>query len=187
MADTPSRFLIKAHPKATNFGTLAIGSLPHFFGEMIRAATGADMVHVPHPGLGTLRTELMSGRIPAGVAALGDFIELHRAGKIRIVATSGARRSPLLPTVPTFEEEGFPAVEGNGWTAMFAPAGTPRPVIDQFSKAIVAAVRVPAVVDKLTRLGIEPTGTTPKELAEIMAADAIRWEKAIKASGFEAK
>jgi len=177
----------KAHPSQANFASPAVGSVPHFFGVMIREETGVEMVHVPYSSLAQLKTELASGKVAAGVSALSDFTELHRAGAIRIIGTSGARRSPLLPEVPTFAEAGFPTVGGSGWTAMFAPAGTPAPLVDQLSKAIVAAVRAPAVADKLTRLGIEPTGTTPQELAEIMAADTVRWGGIIKASGFEAK
>lgn len=176
-----------AHPDQANFGTVAVGSVPHFFGEMIRAATGVEMVHVPHGTLAQLKIELMSGRIPAGISALSDLIDVHRSGRIRIIATSGAERSPLLPEVPTFREQGYPAVEGSGWNAVFAPAGTPQAAIDQLSKAIVAAVHAPEVREKFFKLGIEPTGTTPQALADILAADTKRWRKVIKLSGFVAE
>lgn len=176
-----------AHPDKANFGTAAIGSVPHFFGVMVREATGIQMVHVPYGTLSQLETELMSGTIASGISALPDLIGLHRVGSIRIIAISGAARSLLLPEVPTFVQQGFPAVDGSGWTAVFAPAGTPRTVIDQLSEAIIAAVRVPAVRERFVKLGIEPTGTTPEELASILAADSKRWRKVIKASGFVAE
>jgi tripartite-type tricarboxylate transporter receptor subunit TctC len=177
----------KTHPDQANVGTQAVGSVPHFFGEIIRQAARIEMVHVPYLELGQLHAALISGRIPAGICALGDLITLHRAGRVRIIAVSGTRRSPLLPEVPTFVEEGLPAVAGDGWTAVFAPAGTPKPVIARLSAAIVAAAHAPEVVEKLTKLGIEPTGTTPEALARIMAVDTLRWGEVIKAAGFVAR
>lgn len=176
-----------AHPDKANFGTVAIGSVPHFFGVMVRESTGIEMVHVPYGTLSQLEIELMSGTIPSGISALPDLIGAHRAGRIRIIATSGAERSPLLPEVQTFVQQGFPGVDGSGWTAVFAPAGTPKAVIDQLSEAVIAAVRAPEVRKRFVRLGIEPTGTTPQELALILAADSKRWRKVIKASGFHAE
>ena len=126
----------------------------------------------------------MSGEIAAGISALSDFAPLHRAGKLRILATSGAQRSPLLPEVPTFREQGYPAIEAAGWHGVYAPAGTPQPLITQLSAAIGAAVRTPELKTKFTALGLEPTGTTPEALAAIMAADTAYWRPIIKASGF---
>ncbi len=177
----------KAHPDEANFGTAGIGSAPHFIGAMIVAATGVEMLHIPHRGFAQLKTELMSGRLAAGISALSDFTDLDRAGQVRIIATSGAERSPLLPQVPTFAEQGYPAVVASGWTALFAPAGTPKAVIDQISEAVIAAVHVPEVRERFARLGIEPTGTTPQALAEILASDSKRWSRVIKASGFVAE
>ena len=105
---------LKANPTQANFGSPAPGSLPHFFGLMVGQATGIDMVHIAYKGGAPLATDLMGGQIPAGIDALSDMMELHRAGKIRIIATSGAQRSPLLPTVATFREQGFPSIEGSG-------------------------------------------------------------------------
>ena len=126
----------------------------------------------------------MSGQIAAVSSGLWDLVPLHRAGRLRILATSGAERSPLVPAVPTFREQGFPAIEAVGWHGVYAPAGTPRRVVDQYSAAIVAAVRTPALGEKLTALGLEPTGTTPEALASIMADDIKRWRPIVKASGF---
>jgi tripartite-type tricarboxylate transporter receptor subunit TctC len=144
------------------------------------------MLHVAYQGVTSLTTELIGGQVPSGVSALSDLVALHRAGKIRIIATTGSERSLVLPSLPTFKEQGFPTVEGVGWTAVYAPAGTPKPVIDHLSMAIVKALRTPAVKDKLIALGLEPTGTTPEELAAIMVADTVRWAPIVKGSGFTA-
>jgi len=174
------------NPGAASFGTGAAGSLPHFLGMMVGRATGIAMVHVQYKGATSLTTELMSGEVSAGIGALSDLIELHRAGRIRIIATSGAERSPLVPTVPTFREQGFPAIEVTSWNGMFAPAKTPQPVIDRLSTALVDALRTVAVREKFVSLGLEPTGTTPEEFAAIMRADTARWAAIFKASGFTA-
>lgn len=170
-----------------NFGTPAAGSQPHFFGVMIGRATGVDMVHVPYKGATPLAADLAGSQIPAGISALSDLLGQHRAGRLRIIATSGAQRSLLLPEVPTFKEQGFPAIEGNGWLAFYAPAGTPKPVVDRWSTEVARAVQAPEVTGKLIHLGLEPTGTTPEELAAIIAAETARWAPIVKASGFTAE
>jgi len=187
-ARTVAQFMTwaRAHSDQASFGTPGTGSVPHFFGVMVGRETGIAMVHVAYQGVTSLTTELIGGQVPSGISALSDLVALHRAGKIRILATSGRERSPLLPTLPTFKEQGFPTVEGVGWTGVYAPAGTAKPVIDHWSMAIASALRNPAVSDKLVQLGLEPTGTTPEEFAAIMAADTARWAPVIKTSGFTA-
>ncbi len=176
----------KAGPARASIGNPGAGSLPHFLGVLIGEAAGITPVHVAYKGVGQLDTELMSGQVAAGISAVSDLMALHRAGKLRILATAGAERSPVLPAVPTFREQGYPSVRADGWHGVYAPAGTPQRVIDQLSAAIVAAVRTPELREKLAALGLEPSGTTPEALAAIMAADIARWRAVIKASGFSA-
>ena len=148
-ADHPARTLpefvawVKAHPEQANYGSPAAGSFAHFFGVMICQATGIEMVHIPYNGPAPLTADLVGGRLAAGISAISDLIEFHRAGRIRIIATSGAERSALLPGVPTFKEAGYPAVEATGWIAMYAPARTPKPVIDQWSAVIEKVMHTP--------------------------------------------
>ncbi len=188
-ARTVSEFVAwaKANPVRANVGNPGAGSLPHFLGVMLRQAAGVELGQVAYRGVGSLESELMGGQIAAGISAVSDLVPLHRAGKLRILATSGAVRSPLLPEVPTFRQQGYPSVEAVGWHGVYAPAGTPRPVIDRLSSAIVAALQIPALRDRFMALGLEPTGTTPDALAAIMAADTARWRPIIKASGFTAE
>ena len=177
----------KAHSKEATFGTAGAGSVPYFFGVMIDQATGTQLVHVPYKGAAPMLADVMGGQIAAGVDSVTDLIELHRAGRIRIIATSGAERSPLSPAVPTFREQGLAAVDAVGWAGVYARAGTPKPVIDRLSAAIVAALRTPEIKERFLSLGVEPTGTTPEALAAIMAADTARWAPIVKASGFTAE
>jgi hypothetical protein len=161
----------------------AAGGLPHLFAELVGRTAGIDWVAV------LPRTRAAGGRsrrrTPSGGG--GRLVQPDRAApqrRARILAVSGERRSPLLPGVATFREQGLAAIDGHGWLAMHAPAGTPPAAIDALSSAIGAALRVPRVREQLVRQGFEPTGTTPGELAAISAADAARWAPVIRAAGF---
>jgi len=178
--------LAKASPSHATFGTPGAGGVPHLLGVMVARESGVELVHVSYRSLTQVESELMGGQIAAAISAIAEFLELHRAGRLRIIATSGMVRSPLLPEVPTFVEQGFPRVTAVGWNAIYSPAGTPKPLIDRFSVAIVSALRTPEIRDKLTNLGLEPTGTTPEELAAIIAADTARWSPIVSAAGFAA-
>ncbi len=175
----------KANPKDAAFGSPAAGSLPHFFGVMLGKGVNVDLLHVPFNGSAPLKTAVAGGQVASSVDTLPDLVELHRAGKIRVLGVSGTQRAPQLPDVPTFTEQGLRDITGLGWFGFYAPAGTPKPVIDRLNAAIVKALALPDVREKLGGLGLEPTGTSPDEFAKIMAADANRWGPIIQASGFK--
>ncbi|MGZ5207029.1 MAG: Bug family tripartite tricarboxylate transporter substrate binding protein [Caldimonas sp.] len=176
----------KANPAKANFGSPAPGSLPHFFGVMIAKGAGIELVHVPYNGGGPLMNGVMGDQVGAGIDTMVDQIELHRTGKIRLLASSGSTRSPLLPEVPTFAESGLPGVEGTSWFAVYAPAKTPEPTIRQLNAAINKALAVPELRERFAKLGLEPTGGTPADLTKRMAEDTARWAPVVKASGFRA-
>jgi tripartite-type tricarboxylate transporter receptor subunit TctC len=176
----------KASPAAANYGVSALGSLPHLFGVIVGQATGMQWVAVPYRGNASLEADLVGGQIASGIDALSSLMELHRAGKLRIIATSGARRSTLLPAVPTFREQGIAGIEGNGWIATYAPAGTPKAAIAELAAAIGEALRAPQVRAQLIHLGYEPMASTPEELKALEARDAARWAPIIKSVGFSA-
>ena len=176
----------RATPASANFGSPAPGSLPHFFGVMIARGAALDLVHVPYNGGGPMMNALMGGQIAAAIDTTAEQVELARAGKTRILATSGTARSPLLPEVPTFREAGLAGVEGTGWFAVYAPAKTPPATIAQLNAAINRALAQPEVRERLVRLGLEPSGGSAAELAARMAQDTARWAPVVKASGFKA-
>ena len=169
----------------TDFATPATGSLPQFFGLMFAKAAGIELTHVPYKGGAPVTQALMAGEIAAAVLALSDLGELARSGKVHILATSGARRSPQYPDVPTFKESGYD-IEGSPWYALFAPAGTPKEVVDRLAAAAIDAVHQPDLNERLGPLGLEPTGLGPAELAAIVRADSDKWGPIIRASGFKA-
>jgi tripartite-type tricarboxylate transporter receptor subunit TctC len=176
----------KANPAKANFGIPATGSLPHFLGIMLGRAAGVDLKQVAYRGSAAALTDLIAGHIPMMVTTTSDLVQNHKAGKIRMLATSDKQRSPFVPEVPTFREAGYD-IEATSWYAMFAPARTPREIVDRYSKVIAAAVQAPDVAEKLRAFGMMPTGTTADELARIQKADAALWGPAVKASGFTAQ
>ena len=174
----------KANPAQANFGSPAPGSLPHFFGVMIAGGAGLDLIHVPFNGGGPLMNAVVGNQVSSGIDTLVDQIEQHRGGKLRIIATSGATRSPLLPEVPTFAEAGLKGVEGTSWFAVYAPAKTTAATVTQLNAAVNKALAAPEVRERFAKLGLEPTGGSAADLAAIMKRDSERWAPVVKASGF---
>lgn len=175
---------LKANPNKANFGLPSPGSLPHFFGLLLGRESGVELVHVPFSGGAPLQMAVMGGDIPLGMDVVSEWVQNHRAGKVRVLATSGATRSTALPDVPTFKEQGYPEIIGNGWFAMYAPPGTPAVEVDRINKALNTALAAPDVVGRFQDLAIEPSPGTPADLASRMVKDKARWGPLVKASGF---
>jgi tripartite-type tricarboxylate transporter receptor subunit TctC len=175
----------KANPAQANYGTPAPGSLPHFFGVMLARGAGLDLVHVPYNGGGPLMTALLGNQVSSAIDTLVDQMELQRSGKIRLLATSAAQRSQLLPEVPTFGEAGVKGVEGTAWFAVYAPAKTPEATLRQLNAAVNKALAEPELRERFGKLGLEPTGGTPADLSAAMKRDTERWAPVVKASGFK--
>ncbi|HZT47987.1 MAG TPA: Bug family tripartite tricarboxylate transporter substrate binding protein [Hyphomicrobiaceae bacterium] len=174
---------VKANPSQGSYGTPAAGTLPHFFAVKFARAAGLDVRHVGYRGSAAAMTDLVGGQIPMVVTTTSDVLEHHKAGSVRVLATSDRERSPFLPGVPTFREAGYD-IEGSGWYAIYAPAGTPAEVVARLNGAIVAGVRTPATKERLLAFGLVPTGTSAAELAAIQKKDSELWAPAVKASGF---
>ena len=176
--------LVQRDAKYANYASAATGSLPHFFSLLFAEKAGLKMNHIGYRGTAAAMTDLLGGQIAAFMGTVADVAPQHKAGKLVAVATSGAARSKHLPDIPTFKELGYD-IEGGGWYAAYAPAGTPAPVVDRLSKAIIAALNEPDVRQRLDNYGMEPTGLPPAELARIHRRDYEQWGPVIKASGFK--
>lgn len=176
--------LVKQGGTYSNFASAAAGSLPHFFGVMFARTAGLEMTHVPYRGTGAVLPALMAGEIPAAILPIADIGSLAKAGKAKLLAVSGAQRSPSFPEVPTFKESGY-NIEGAAWYATFAPAGTPDTAAKPLVDAMLAALKHTATRNRIEELGLEPTGLGPSELGAIMKADYERWGPVIRASGFK--
>lgn len=176
--------LVKKDPKAGDYASAAAGSLPHYLGVMFAKAAGLNMTHVPYRGTAPALQALVGGEVKAAMFVLADALTAVRSGKARLLAVAGAQRASLAPEVPTFKELGY-NLEASAWYALFAPAGTPKDVIDRYAKAAIDAVRAPDMKQRLEQMGLEPTGLSPAELARILRTDYDKWGPVIKASGFK--
>jgi tripartite-type tricarboxylate transporter receptor subunit TctC len=176
--------LVKKDPKYGNYASAAPGSLPHFFSILFADKAGLQMNHIGYKGTAAALTDLLGGQITSFMGTVSDVAAQHRAGKLKVLATSGAQRSRDLSEVPTFKELGYD-IEGGGWYAAYAPARTPQVAIERLSSALIAALKAPDVREKLEALGMEPTGLGPAELARIHKSDYDKWGPVIKASGFK--
>lgn len=176
--------LVKKDAKAGDYASAAAGSLPHYLGVMLAKAAGIEMTHIPFRGTAPALQALVAGDVKAGMFVLADALTLVRSGKARLLAVAGAKRASLTPEAPTFKELGY-NLEASAWYALFAPAGTPRDLIERYAKAAIDAVQAPDMRQRLEQLGLEPTGLPPAELARILRADYEKWGPVIKASGFK--
>ena len=191
-ADFPARNLqefmawLKANPQKASFGSPAAGSLPHFFGLLLGREAKSDMVHVAYNGGAPLQTAVLGDQVPAGIDVVFEWLQNHRAGKVRILATSGAARSKVVPEVPTFVEQGFPNIVGQGWFGLYAPGKTPTPEVERLNRALNRALALPEVSERFISLGLETGGGSAADLVKLMETDTQRWGPVVKASGFRA-
>ena len=177
---------LKANKEKANYGSPSPGSLPHFFGIMLGRAIGVDMVHVAYKGGAPMLNDLMGGQIACGMDTHIELIELHKSGKIRILASFGEKRSTLIPDIPTMAELGFKDATGSGWYSLWAPAKTPAATISLLNKALNEALASADVKEKLARTGTEPAMSTPEGLEKFRLAEIEKWRPVILASGFKA-
>src|ERR1700687_768845 len=148
----------KANPAEANYAIPAAGTLPHFLGVLLARAAKIDLRPVPYRGSAAGLADAMAGHIAMIITTTSDLVQMHKAGRVRVLATSDKARSPFLPDVPTFREAGYDLV-ASGWYGMFAPAKTPPDVVARLNKVIVAAVRSPDVRERLLTFGLQATGT----------------------------
>jgi len=174
----------KAKPEVLSYGTPGLGTLPHFMGVLFEQKVGAKLNHVPFQGGGPANAALVGGHIQYKFDVVSETAELHRSGKVRILAVTGAQRDPQVPAVPTLKESGVD-MEATAWFAMYGPAGLPADTLAKLETAVTAAVKRPEVHARLKELGYEPVGSTSAELAQTQRTDLQRWAAPIKATGVQ--
>ena len=165
-------------------GVPAPGSIPEFLVKLMSDKYKLDLQAAPYRGSAPMTADMLGNQIAAGIASVPDFIENHKAGKVRIVATIGAKRQPLLPGVPTFTELGFANLDDYPYYGIFAPTGTPQPVIDRFGTALQKVLAMPDVKDKLTTMGLNVGYEPQAAFGQRVKNYTQTWEGIIKASGF---
>lgn len=168
-------------------GVPAPGSIPEFLVKLTADKYKLDLQAAPYRGSAPMTADMLGNQIAAGIASVPDFIENHKAGKVRIVAVIGAKRQPLLPNVPTFTELGFAKLDDYPYYGIFAPVGTPQPVIDRFGTALQKVLAMPDVKAKLTGLGLNVAYEPQGQFAGRVRTYTQSWERIIQASGFVPK
>lgn len=168
-------------------GIPAPASVPEFLVKVIGQKYGVDLQAAPYRGSAPMMADMLGNQIAAGVASVPDFIENHKAGKVRIVAVLGASRQAVLPDVPTFAELGLSGFEDIPYYGFFAPAGTPKAAIDKFSDALAKVLTLPEVREQLTAMGLSVGFMSQQQLASRERAYSQAWTKIIKSSGFQAQ
>ena len=176
--------LARAKPGALVAGSAGVGTSPHLSLELFKSMAGIDLVIVHYKGSGLGMIALMSGENALAMPTLPTVIPHLRAGKMRPVGVSAAKRSPLLPDVPTIAEA-VPGYEATNWFSLLAPAGTPRPIIDRVHQEIVRALRAADVRDRLVAEGADVIGSTPDELAAYMKSETEKWARVVKTAGIK--
>jgi tripartite-type tricarboxylate transporter receptor subunit TctC len=175
----------KANPAQASFGTPGAGTLPHFLGVAFSQAIGVNMPMVPYKGGAPAMNDLAGGHLPLLINGLGDMTEMHHAGKIRLIAMTGPKRSPLAPEVPTLIESGID-VHSVITVGVFGPAGMSPELVSRLNGAITRSVNAPDTNAKFIKLGVNPAPATPQELASALAAESKRLAVLVKSSGYMA-
>jgi tripartite-type tricarboxylate transporter receptor subunit TctC len=177
----------KAQNRPISYGSWGIGSSAHVYGGILARDHGVSLNHVPYKGEVPAITDVIGGNLDVTFASPVGAKPQVAAGKLKALGMTGPQRSAAMPEVPTFEEQGFKGVDLPVWVAAYAPAGTPRAIVEQLQREIAAIIRLPDVAPKLVDQGQTPVGNTPDEFAARFAADAPRWVALIRASGAQAQ
>ena len=178
--------LAKSKPGAMNYSSAGAGTTQHLTGELFKLRTGTNIVHVPYKGSAPSLTALLGGEVEMTFANI-PAISAHVKGKrLRALANAGTRRAAQMPDVPTLKESGINGVEVVVWYGVFAPAGTPRDIVNTLANAIVKAANSPDMRQRLTDQGAEPVGNSPEQFAKLYREEFARWAEVVKVSGARA-
>jgi len=179
--------LAKGKPGALNYASSGPGTPYHMAGELFKAMSGTDIVHVPHKGSGEARNSVLGGHVQMMFDAVPTMAENIKSGQVRALGVTGTKRSAVLPDVPTIAEAGVPGYESTIWLGLMAPIGTPKPIVDKLNAEIAAIMRRPDVVQSWAAQGAEPTFMTPEQFEAFLRKDIEKWANVVKISGAKAE
>jgi len=174
--------LARAKPGSLTYGSLGNGSGSHLTAETMKQLAGIQLVHVPYKGFGPLMPDLLSGRVQVAFNTIPSLLPHVKSGRLKALAITADARSRLLPEVPTAAESGLPRFRVTTWHGMFAPAGTPAPIVERLNKVLVELVRAPGMQDRLAADGAEPVGNSPAEFGRFLRDEMERWGAVIRAT-----
>jgi len=172
--------LAKKSGESYGFGTSGIGSTPHLSGELLAQRTGVKLTHVPYKGGGQALTDVLGGQIPLVFTTVPSAQQHVKSGKLTALGVASAKRTNVLPDTPTFIESGLPGFDVSGWVGIFAPAGTPAPVVERLQKEFAAAMADPKARERFDALGLLPAGNPPADFAAQVRTDQARWAEVVK-------
>lgn len=175
--------LAKARPGELHFGSPGNGSPPHLAGELFNTLAGVKLVHVPYKGITAAVTDLIGGQLEVMFPGSPIALPNAKAGKLRALATTGAKRTAAAPDLPTVAEAGLQNYEMSLWYGLLAPANTPPAIIQRLHGEIARIIALPAVIQQWAALGVEPASTTPEQFAAYLKADIVKWQKIVRESG----
>lgn len=176
----------RANPKQANFGSPGEGTRPHFMAMALARAADIDMTHLPYKGGSAALQDLLAGQVAGAVTVLSNALPHARSGRLRVLLVSAPQRSSLLPGTPAAREAGYAAFEGEEWFGMLAPASCPAEVINAWNTSIRNALSDESVIATLSKQAFQPAPSTPKELADVIRADLVRWQRLVKDVNFKA-
>ena len=171
----------KANPGKLNYSTGGIGTLPHLNAELFNSVSGTNIVHVPYKGGGPSLTAVVAGEVQMTFDTLATSLQLVKDGRLRALAIIAPKRAPELPEVPAMPEIGYPAVSCGAWTALLAPKGTPAVIVEKLNAALNKALQSDQIKSTLTKIGAQPRGGTPQDLADHMAGEQKKWKPIVQA------
>jgi tripartite-type tricarboxylate transporter receptor subunit TctC len=177
----------RAKPGALSFASAGNGTSPHLAGELLKSSAKVQATHVPYKGSGPAVTDLLAGHVQFmfdTALIVGGHV---KAGKLRALAVTSSKRTSLFPEVPTLAEAGVPGYEIGSWQAVYAPAGTPRPIVERLNAEIVKALKSPDVAERFAGLGMEPVANTSAQMAEFNKAEVAKWAKIVKEANIKAE
>jgi|KBSMisStaDraftv2_1062788.scaffolds.fasta_scaffold02822_11 tripartite-type tricarboxylate transporter receptor subunit TctC len=175
----------KANPGKLNYGSPGNGSTAHLSMELFKSMTGIQMVHIPYKGSAGVLADLIGGQIVATMDNMPPYLPQVKAGKIRALAVSPAKRSAAAPDIPTVAESGVPGYDSGAWFGLVAPAHTPKDVVNKLSRETARILQLADVRARLTDLGAEPVGGTPEQFAAHIKSEIAKWAKVIKEANVE--
>jgi len=177
----------RAKPGELNYASVGVGSGTHLATVLFTLAAGVQMTHVPYKGIQQVAPDLVSGSVHLTFNAYGPLAQFVQSGRVKMLATTAARRLPQLPELPTIAESGVPGFEATGWYGFFGTTGTPSDVLQKLNASIVAAVKDPEINERIEKMGLVPAPQTLDEAARFVAAEAQKWGRAVVASGATAE
>jgi tripartite-type tricarboxylate transporter receptor subunit TctC len=170
----------RANPQSATFASSGAGSGAHLVGEQFAQTTGVPMTHVPYKGIAPALPDLFAGQVAMIFDSVQTMMPQVKAGKLRALAMTSAKRWPAAPDVPTMAESGYPGMTGGSWIGLLAPAKTPNDIVDKLSAELQKVLQTPEIHDRLIDFGIDPVGGTPEQFDTFMRSEAVRWADVVK-------